>query len=136
MAGFVASERNASSSRLRLSSLRASKNSTSSMRVDRTQGAAQADLAMCRGQLVMVDEAFLASTASLDALRQQPVEADAKLLLVGDHYQLVPSPGGSVRKPMASVLSISHALPLTHPRDDALACLRRSGTPRTLATSS
>ena len=40
------------------------------------------------GQLVIVDEASMASTASLDALTQQAVAAGAKLLLVGDHCQL------------------------------------------------
>ena len=46
------------------------------------------------GQLVIVDEASLASTATLDALRDQAVAADAKLVLVGDPHQLGPVEGG------------------------------------------
>lgn len=40
------------------------------------------------GQLVIVDEASLAGTMSLDALTAQAAAAGAKLLLVGDHAQL------------------------------------------------
>lgn len=40
------------------------------------------------GQLVIVDEASLAGTRTLDALTQQATRAGAKLLLVGDHAQL------------------------------------------------
>ena len=41
-----------------------------------------------RGQLVLIDEASLAGTLTLDRLREQAVTAGAKLLLVGDHHQL------------------------------------------------
>ncbi len=41
-----------------------------------------------RGQLLIVDEASLASTLTLDTLTQQTQVAGAKLLLVGDHRQL------------------------------------------------
>jgi AAA domain len=40
------------------------------------------------GQLLVVDEASLAGTLALDALREQTVHAGAKVLLVGDHHQL------------------------------------------------
>ncbi|WP_455644193.1 ATP-dependent DNA helicase [Microbacterium oxydans] len=40
------------------------------------------------GQLVIVDEASLAGTLSLDRITQLAVEAGAKVLLVGDHAQL------------------------------------------------
>ena len=40
------------------------------------------------GQLLIVDEASLAGTFTLDTLLTQAVAADAKLLLVGDHAQL------------------------------------------------
>ncbi|QTE30063.1 MobF family relaxase [Pengzhenrongella sicca] len=40
------------------------------------------------GQLLIVDEASLAGTFTLDTLLRQAVTADAKLLLVGDHAQL------------------------------------------------
>jgi len=40
------------------------------------------------GQLVIVDEASLAGTLTLDVLRAQTTSAGAKLLLVGDHAQL------------------------------------------------
>ena len=40
------------------------------------------------GQLVIVDEASLAGTRTLDALLTQAQDAGAKLLLVGDHHQL------------------------------------------------
>jgi conjugative relaxase-like TrwC/TraI family protein len=40
------------------------------------------------GQLLIVDEASLASTPTLDALVRQAQQADAKVLLVGDHHQL------------------------------------------------
>ncbi|MFZ5871542.1 MAG: ATP-dependent DNA helicase, partial [Actinomycetota bacterium] len=40
------------------------------------------------GQLLVVDEASLAGTLALDALREQAVGAGAKVLLVGDHHQL------------------------------------------------
>lgn len=40
------------------------------------------------GQLLIVDEASLAGTLDLDQLRQQAVDAGAKVLLVGDHRQL------------------------------------------------
>lgn len=43
---------------------------------------------MRAGQLVIVDEASLAGTMSLDALTAQATAAGAKLLLVGDHAQL------------------------------------------------
>jgi ATP-dependent exoDNAse (exonuclease V) alpha subunit len=43
---------------------------------------------MRAGQLVIVDEASLASTPTLVALLAQAKTADAKLLLVGDHHQL------------------------------------------------
>ncbi|MGW6130807.1 MobF family relaxase [Cellulomonas sp. NPDC055163] len=43
---------------------------------------------MRAGQLVIVDEASLAGTMSLDALTAQASAAGAKLLLVGDHAQL------------------------------------------------
>jgi ATP-dependent exoDNAse (exonuclease V) alpha subunit len=47
------------------------------------------------GQLVIVDEASLASTASLDALAAQTSAAGAKLLLVGDHHQLAAVEAGA-----------------------------------------
>ncbi|MBL8932748.1 MAG: AAA family ATPase [Kineosporiaceae bacterium] len=47
------------------------------------------------GQLVIVDEASLASTASLDALAGQASAAGAKLLLVGDHHQLAAVEAGA-----------------------------------------
>jgi hypothetical protein len=40
------------------------------------------------GQLLIVDEASLAGTLTLDQLATQASQAGAKLLLVGDHYQL------------------------------------------------
>ncbi len=44
--------------------------------------------AMREGSLVIVDEASLAGTLALDALRAQATTSGAKLLLVGDPYQL------------------------------------------------
>jgi conjugative relaxase-like TrwC/TraI family protein len=44
--------------------------------------------AMRPGMLVIVDEASLAGTLTLDALAAQARESGAKLLLVGDHHQL------------------------------------------------
>ena len=44
--------------------------------------------AMRAGMLVIVDEASLAGTFTLDALAGQARDAGAKLLLVGDHHQL------------------------------------------------
>ena len=40
------------------------------------------------GQLLIVDEASLAGTLTLDALASQAAQVDAKVLLVGDHHQL------------------------------------------------
>jgi hypothetical protein len=40
------------------------------------------------GQLLIVDEASLAGTFTLDTLITQATEAQAKVVLVGDHYQL------------------------------------------------
>jgi AAA domain len=49
---------------------------------------AQALWRLRRGQLVIVDEASLAGTLGLDALRAQAARAGAKVLLIGDHAQL------------------------------------------------
>jgi conjugative relaxase-like TrwC/TraI family protein len=50
------------------------------------------------GDLVIVDEAGMASTPQLDSLRRQVVEAGAKLVLVGDHRQLAAvGAGGALR---------------------------------------
>lgn len=46
-----------------------------------------------KGQLVAVDEASLAGTLSLDRITAPATEAGAKVLLVGDHAQALPSPG-------------------------------------------
>lgn len=48
------------------------------------------------GQLVIVDEASLAGTLTLDALTTQATTAGAKLLLVGDHAQLSAVDAGGV----------------------------------------
>jgi hypothetical protein len=50
--------------------------------------AEQARWTLRPGQLVIVDEASLASTAALDELVRQAAVAHAKVLLVGDHHQL------------------------------------------------
>ena len=60
-----------------------------------------------RGQLVIVDEASLAGTVSLDRITALAVEAGAKVLLVGDYAQL--------QSPTASG---AYAM-LVHDRDDA-----------------
>lgn len=60
-------------------------------RIDAARGALcreQQRWALRPGQLLIVDEASLAGTLALDELRQQAVEAGAKVLLVGDHRQL------------------------------------------------
>jgi conjugative relaxase-like TrwC/TraI family protein len=50
------------------------------------------------GDLVLVDEAGMAGTLTLEALRRQVEGADAKLLLVGDHRQLAAvGAGGALR---------------------------------------
>ncbi|WP_298458258.1 MobF family relaxase [uncultured Cellulomonas sp.] len=68
---------------------------TGDLRRLRTVDTAIADLTgeqrrwvMRPGQLVIVDEASLAGTATLDDLTAQAATAGAKLLLVGDHAQL------------------------------------------------
>ena len=48
----------------------------------------QADVGIQPGQLVIVDEASLAGTLSLDRIAQLAAQAGAKMLLVGDHAQL------------------------------------------------
>ncbi len=61
---------------------------TTSPRAQRPTVAPDAGYRLHRGQLVIVDEASLASTLTLDLLTQQARAAGAKLLLVGDHRQL------------------------------------------------
>ncbi|MEO9221212.1 MAG: AAA family ATPase, partial [Mycobacteriaceae bacterium] len=51
---------------------------------------------MRAGQLVIIDEASLAATLTLDQLRTQAQKAGAKLLLVGDHQQLSAVGAGGV----------------------------------------
>jgi conjugative relaxase-like TrwC/TraI family protein len=59
---------------------------------------ARGNWALQPGDLVIVDEAGMASTPQLDALRQQVLDGDAKLLLVGDHRQLAAvGAGGALR---------------------------------------
>ncbi|MCJ1703464.1 MobF family relaxase [Rathayibacter sp. VKM Ac-2926] len=60
-----------------------------------------------KGQLVIIDEASLAGTVSLDRITAQAVEAGAKVLLVGDYAQL--------QSPTAAG---AYAM-LVHDRDDA-----------------
>ncbi|WP_341942564.1 MobF family relaxase [Microbacterium sp. LWH10-1.2] len=60
-----------------------------------------------KGQLVIVDEASLAGTLSLDRITTQAAEAGAKVLLVGDHAQLQSVTAGGA-------FSL-----LVHDRDDA-----------------
>jgi len=60
-------------------------------RIDAASGALQREQqrwSLRAGQLLVVDEASLAGTLALDALREQAVNAGAKVLLVGDHHQL------------------------------------------------
>ncbi len=59
------------------------------------------------GQLVIVDEASLAGTRSLDTLAGQAHAAGAKLLLVGDHRQLSPVDAGG-----AFGLLVEHGYPI------------------------
>ncbi|MBR7502789.1 AAA family ATPase, partial [Mycobacterium tuberculosis] len=60
-----------------------------------------------KGQLVIVDEASLAGTLSLDRITALAAEAGAKVLLVGDHAQLQSVTAGGA-------FSL-----LVHDRDDA-----------------
>jgi conjugative relaxase-like TrwC/TraI family protein len=56
------------------------------------------DCSLRAGDLVIVDEAGMAATPQLDALRRQVLDAGAKLLLVGDHRQLAAvGAGGALR---------------------------------------
>ncbi|MGQ0630472.1 MAG: MobF family relaxase [Sporichthyaceae bacterium] len=59
------------------------------------------------GQLVIVDEAAMASTAHLDALTVQAAAAGAKMVLVGDQHQL-----GSVDAGGAFALLADHGTPV------------------------
>jgi conjugative relaxase-like TrwC/TraI family protein len=61
-------------------------------------------------QLLVVDEASLAGTLTLDALTRQAQEAGAKLLLVGDHRQLSSVDAGGA---FGLLASDTHAVELT-----------------------
>ena len=62
------------------------------------------------GQLLIVDEASLAGTLTLDQLATQASQAGAKLLLVGDHYQLSSVDAGGAFGLLATE---THAVELT-----------------------
>jgi conjugative relaxase-like TrwC/TraI family protein len=65
--------------------------SSASRRIDQARGELEAEQArwtLRAGQLLIVDEASMASTATLDELVRQAGERGAKVLLVGDHHQL------------------------------------------------
>ncbi len=87
---------------------------------------------MRAGQLVIIDEASLASTATLDALTSQARTADAKLLLVGDHHQLGPVDAGGA---FALLADDGHPLHLdtlwrfTHPWEAHATNHLRDGNP-------
>ena len=60
------------------------------------------------GQLLIVDEASLAGTLTLDQLAQQAAAAGAKVLLVGDHHQLSAVEAGGVFGLLARHTHASH----------------------------
>ena len=55
---------------------------------DRDHGPGRGDVGLRAGQLVIIDEATLADTTTLDRITSVAVSAGAKVLLVGDPYQL------------------------------------------------
>lgn len=91
--------------------------------------------AMRPGHLVIVDEASLAGTFTLDTLRAQAASAGAKLLLVGDHAQLSAVEAGGA---FALLADRAHPTTLTslwrfeHQWEAAATLALRAGNPRAL----
>ena len=89
------------------------------------------------GQLVIVDEASLASTHTLDALAGQARAADAKVLLVGDHHQLGPVDAGGAFTLLADdgqPLALESLWRFTHPWEAHATLRLRAGDPDVLDT--
>ncbi|WP_308121799.1 ATP-dependent DNA helicase [Actinotalea ferrariae] len=90
---------------------------------------------MREGQLVIVDEASLASTASLDAVVAQAVSAGAKVLLVGDGAQLSAVDAGGAFALLAERCGPARLTSLwrfIHPWEAEATMALRRGNPRVL----
>ncbi len=91
--------------------------------------------ALSPGQLVVVDEASLAGTLALDELARQAADADAKLLLVGDHAQLCAVDAGGAFGLLADRVGGAQLRTLwrfTHPWEATATTALRAGNPRVL----
>ncbi|OIQ88908.1 multifunctional conjugation protein TraI [mine drainage metagenome] len=97
----------------------------------------QATWRLQAGQLVIVDEASLASTASLDAVVAQAEAAGAKVLLVGDDAQLSAVDAGGAFALLADrgrPARLTSLWRFTHPWEAAATLSLREGNPRVLDT--
>ena len=88
-----------------------------------------------RGQLVIVDEATLASTLQLAALAKQATQAGAKLLLVGDEAQLSAVESGGAFRLIArdtNAATLNEVWRFEHPWERAASLQLRRGEPQAL----
>jgi conjugative relaxase-like TrwC/TraI family protein len=89
-------------------------------------------------QLVIIDEASLAGTTTLDRITASAAQAGAKVLLVGDGYQLQPADAGGAfallvdRHPDAAKLTEIHRFSHDWEKDASL--MLRRGEPEVIAT--
>jgi conjugative relaxase-like TrwC/TraI family protein len=90
-----------------------------------------------RDELLIVDEASLAGTFTLDALTTQATAAGAKVLLVGDHHQLSAVDAGGAFHLLAErtrPATLTSLWRFTHPWEATATRRLRTGDPRVIDT--
>lgn len=102
-----------------------------------TLHAEAAQWALRRGELLIIDEASLAGTLTLDAITTQATTAGAKVLLVGDHAQLCAIDAGGAFNLIAErthPAMLSSLWRFTHPWEAAATLQLRTGQTAVIET--